>query len=303
MTRRSASKDDPASSSLASFGYQQWSSYDLRGNFSRMPKLQYCAMCRQRIRSNTLGTHSPHSKQSYVSQLMGVPWVTLHYRCLSCGWWALREQGEYHEVSGGWDTVVSGAIKHWNLADHELPISFIRGLYERNKTIDLKVLDAMVFERLIAECLRYELGPCEVHHVGVRGGRGDGGIDLYLVKEEQEWLVQIKRRLTDKSEPVETIRLLNGVLLRDGKTMGMVVTSAPSFSRNAVDEAMIKTPGAYQMKLVDRGQVLEMVKRIPFKEPEPWRTALTDLAAWETTETPSEELLSLFGSFERRSRV
>ena len=60
-------------------------------------------------------------------------------------------------------------------------------------------------------------GPCEVRHVGVAGGNGDGGIDLYLIREEEEWLVQVKRRLTDNPEPIESIRLLNGVLLREGK--------------------------------------------------------------------------------------
>lgn len=109
---------------------------------------------------------------------------------------------------------------------------------------------------MIAECLRYEFQPCEVHHVGARGGKGDQGVDIYLIKDEIEWLIQVKRRLTDNPESVDTIRLLNGVLLREGKYNGMVVTSAASFTRNAKSETSIKTPGTYCVKLINRGDIL-----------------------------------------------
>jgi len=84
-----------------------------------------------------------------------------------------------------------------------------------------------------------------------------------MIKDDTTWLVQVKRRLNDKPEPVESIRLLNGVLLREGHHRGMVVTSAKSFSKNANVEKSISTPGPYEVHLVDRGGVIDMLKKVP----------------------------------------
>jgi hypothetical protein len=84
-----------------------------------------------------------------------------------------------------------------------------------------------------------------------------------MVKDDAIWLIQVKRRLNDKPESIETIRLLNGVLLREGKYHGMVVTSARSFTKNATKEASIKTTGPYAVRLIDRGGIMEMFSKIP----------------------------------------
>lgn len=123
-------------------------------------------------------------------------------------------------------------------------------------------VDAWAFERLVADCLRHEFGPCVVHHVGASGGSGDGGVDVYMVKDDEVWLIQVKRRLNSKPEPIQTIRLLNGVLLREGNCRGMVVTSAEAFSRNAAQETGIRTPGSYSVRLIDRGGVMDMFSKL-----------------------------------------
>jgi hypothetical protein len=187
-------------------------------------------------------------------------------RCEACGWWGIEEKGadtDNKDYYYGFHFLVSAVSRWFDIDDKDVPVSALRDYFRRQNALDFKVLHPWAFERLVAECLKYEFGPCEVHHVGVSGGGGDGGVDIYLIKDATEWLIQVKRRLNEKPEPIETIRLLNGVLLREGKCRGMVVTSSKSFSRNALSETEVKTAGPYAIKLIDRGGVLEMFSKVP----------------------------------------
>lgn len=275
-------------------GYQNSICYDLRSYFERMPgSLIRCAMC-----AGTLEYINPQPApygQALLDYGMMPNLDTFLYICRGCGWWAVRECGADLEYDGAWDNLVVGAVQEWDLASKDVPVSVLREHFAKNaQKLELKALDAYVFEKLIAECLRYEYKPCEVHHVGARGGKGDDGIDLYLVKDGTEWLIQVKRRLTEHNEPVDTVRLLNGVLLREGKHKGMVVTSAAGFTRKAQLETKVKTPGAYCVELFDRGDVLRMIANIPRDLAEPWQPAFREESLWKSPEALSEEFAALF---------
>ena len=108
----------------------------------------YCPMCRQQLdKKNT-----PHTK--FYEELDGVLIPSVNYTelstCKACGWWGLRENGEYFEVSAGWDILASGIVRKWDVSSLELPIEALISHYKKSRTIDLKVLDPMVFEKLIA---------------------------------------------------------------------------------------------------------------------------------------------------------
>jgi hypothetical protein len=275
--------------------YQDSVCYDLRSSFERQPgDFSCCPMCASTITRTGLPTSA--AGQDF-RRSASIPLIDFTYLfiCPECKWWAVRESGADREVRGEWDYLAVGTVKKWELSSKDIPISVLRRYFEQHDRIDFKLLDASAFEKLIAECLRYEFQPCEVHHVGARGGKGDQGIDIYLIKDEIEWLIQVKRRLTDNPEPVDTIRLLNGVLLREGKYNGMVVTSAASFTRNAQSETSIKTPGAYCVKLINRGDVLSMIAKIPHEQNEPWRKVLNDEHWWSRSpQKISEEFKELF---------
>src|SRR5262249_41369838 len=156
----------------------------------------------------------------------------------------------------------SAVCRWYDLSAKDVPVSVLREHLTAKGDLDFRLIHPWAFERLIADCLLHEFGPCEVHHVGVNGGGGDGGVDIYMIKDDVTWLVQVKRRLNRKPESIETIRLLNGALLREGRFRGMVVTSAESFTRNALSETVIQTPGPYRVRLIDRGGVMEMFSQL-----------------------------------------
>jgi hypothetical protein len=186
-------------------------------------------------------------------------------RSKACNWWGIEERGadtDNRDYCFGFHFLVSAVCRWYDLESKGIPISAVRDFLTSHGELDLRSMHPWAFERLVAECLRHEFGPCEVHHVGVSGG-GDGGIDVYMLKDGTTWLVQVKRRLNNKAESIETIRLLNGDLLREGKYCGMVVTSAETFSKNALAETVIKTPGPYAVRLIDRGGVMEMFSEVP----------------------------------------
>ena len=102
-------------------------------------------------------------------------------------------------------------------------------------------VDPRAFEKLMQDCLRSAYGPCEVTHLGCTG---DGGVDLKLTRNDLgTFLVQVKRRThLGRNEGVSVVRELNGVLFREGRAKGMVITTAKDFTKAAREEAHVKTP-------------------------------------------------------------
>src|SRR5437899_176606 len=202
-------------------GYKDFVVYDhfeAARRLRQIPKLpNTCPICRGQLTARNLSRNSPIAKEWKFDGFCVVDTTLL--RCRSCGWWCLEEFGEdLEDHKMGYGAVAIGVLKKWDVSAKDVPVAAVRAyLRSHQKSSAFKVLHPTTFERLIADCLRVEYAPCEVRHVGVAGGSGDGGIDLYLIKDGEEWLVQVKRRLTDSSEPIETIRLLNGVLLKTGK--------------------------------------------------------------------------------------
>ena len=247
--------------------YSGWAGFDLNSSqCGRIEKVEICPMCGLHLHVS-LRSPDEYRFNFLVGHLADVtfdPWRLL--RCESCGWWGVEEKGsdtDNKEYYFGFHFLVSAVCKWYDTSDKDAPTRALCDYFRGKDETDFKAIHPFGFERLISECLRYEFGPCEVHHVGADGGSGDGGVDIYMIKDDTTWLVQVKRRLNDKPEPVESIRLLNGVLLREGHHRGMVVTSAKSFSKNANVEKSISTPGPYEVRLVDRGGVIDMLKKVP----------------------------------------
>jgi len=224
-----------------------------------------CPCCQHEIFSKNAGKKYP-STSSYCNLVVTA--------CDNCGWWkVLAEYVDTYTDSFN-ANYYFGNVKHYSPSDIEVPILALRS-YLKNKPSHMAQVHPHVFEKLIQDCLRSEFDPCEVHHVG---RTGDGGVDLILVVSDKEsYLVQVKRRsdLT-KNEGVKVVRELNGVLFKEGKSKGMVVTTAKDYTKSAIDETKIKTKTeeTYVMKLLKFDDIVSMLN-LPTKTPyKPWRDLL-----------------------------
>lgn len=193
--------------------------------------------------------------------------------CDRCGWWYLFEGFYgYHGIA---DCIYesSGIAKHYEVSSLDAPISDLRR-YLAHHPNDLAHVHPNKFELLMQDCLKDCFGPCEVIHTG---RSGDGGVDLVMVLSDIEtYLIQVKRR-SDLSakEGVQVVRSLNGVLFRENKTKGLIITTASGFTRGAKQETIIKTEDKnYTMRLMAFDDVVSML-RLPSMTPyEPWRQAI-----------------------------
>ncbi len=115
---------------------------------------------------------------------------------------------------------------------------------------------------------------CEVIHVGKPG---DWGIDvLYVDSNDQDWLIQVKRRSSPSStEGFETLERLAGALLLHDSLRGIIVSTANRFSvqlRKGVD---ILSSMGYTIELTDKGKLIRMLD--PVLPVAPWNRALQRL--------------------------
>jgi restriction system protein len=76
---------------------------------------------------------------------------------------------------------------------------------------------------------------CEVRHVG---GTADRGTDLFLVLGDSVVPIQVKRRTQPgRTESVSVVRDLLGVIFRDQRRAGIIVSTADHFSKHAQRDA------------------------------------------------------------------
>lgn len=151
------------------------------------------------------------------------------------------------------------------------------------------------FEKLVADVFRANYVNAEVLHVGKPK---DGGIDVRLIEADKEqWLIQVKRRESqNKAEGVSTIRdMLGAMMLADGH-QGIVVSTAPRFSREAQSAAAKARKRGMTVRLVDRGIFEKMLD--PILPDRPWLQPISqvdsELAAHLAEQIPSDKQLDLF---------
>jgi len=187
------------------------------------------------------------------------------YNCSHCGWWGIILGDNIHIEDYGYlkerKFHVSGTLRRFNVEDPDVCLNDLVFWLKRKETA-IKDVDPFKFERLVCECLKNIYPECEVRLVG---GRKDRGIDIYVAQSNDfPILVQVKRR-TDilGSESVNTVRSLNGVLLRERKPYGMVVSTKRQFSRDSYkeieDTANNGAMANYKVDLIAFDRLKEMI--------------------------------------------
>ena len=141
-------------------------------------------------------------------------------------------------------------------------------------------INSQCFEKLVADVFRANHKNAEVIHVG---RPHDGGKDIVFVDDgNEQWLISVKRRQSpDKSEGIDTIRNLIGVLVLNGVKNGMVVSSADHFTYQAKKAVGVVENEGFKLRLIDRGLLDRMLGRLlPHW---PWENYLKEFspAAWK----------------------
>jgi hypothetical protein len=190
--------------------------------------------------------------------------------CTACGWWKIRQDKYTSDLPSG-KYLLKGIARQYEISSVDAPIEALRLFLGRHPN-HMAHVNPSRFEVLMRDCLRSEFAPCEVIHCGKTG---DGGVDLRLIMaDDTTWLVQVKRRNNlAHPEGVRVVRELNGVLFREGRAKGMVISTATSFTKGATMETQTRTPTAepYVVKLFAFDDIVRML-RLPRVDPyEPWR--------------------------------
>lgn len=162
---------------------------------------------------------------------------------------------------------------------------------------DVHFVNPKRFEKFVADVFRANYTNAEVVHVGKPN---DGGVDVLLIDAQKEqWLIQVKRRgIKRQSEEVRTIRDLLGAMVAEGVCKGIVVSTAPRFSRAAQKTATKAKVGDFHMtvRLVDRGILNRMLD--PILPDRPWlgpiREVDQEVARCLADKIPRNNQLDLF---------
>ncbi|MGN6189875.1 MAG: restriction endonuclease [Conexibacter sp.] len=156
----------------------------------------------------------------------GWKWFYRVAQCPRCGWWLVSR---VHYSLGMYGIAelyehTYAVLRRFDPLAVETPLALAREHLARNPHRAAR-FDPFRFEELMADCLRECYGDSEIVKLG---GRRDGGIDVKAVRTDgTTTLIQVKRRSDfSRREGVEVVRALHGVMLREGATHGMVISTA-----------------------------------------------------------------------------
>lgn len=250
----------------------------------------YCIYCESKLSRRKLDEHLPPVRrvkptpESFRNGYVQHDFASLELKnCEYCGWWLMDYGLSYTGIYGATGVPIHrtkllfGEVKHYDVSCLDGPLGALKAYLARNPN-HLAHLHPTKFELLMQDCLSEYFGAAEVIHTG---RTGDGGVDLKMILTDLEtYLVQVKRRRDlSRLESVQVVRELNGVLFREGRAKGMVVTTARGFTAAAKRETEIRTVTneTYEMRLLAFDDIVKML-RINRPSPyEPWVIYLNDI--------------------------
>ena len=194
-------------------------------------------------------------------------------RCDYCGWWYVTHMA--HDAGDIIDDQyvyrhAHAVMRRFDPFALDTPLRLAREFLARNPH-KLARFDPFRFEDLLVACLQDVFSDGTIIKVG---GRKDGGVDIKAVTIGGDTtLIQVKRRSDfSKSEGVQTVRELQGVMLQHGVPRGMVITTARGFSPQSRVEAA--RPSAfwecYSMDLLTLTDIRDLLGPPSVREASPW---------------------------------
>jgi hypothetical protein len=174
--------------------------------------------------------------------------------CYKCGWYRRERTTSLTLLAlPSVDSEVACLERH-EISDDTVPLEALRAHLTRHWG-DRKHISPGQAEKLVADIFREHLDG-EVLYTTNGVYTPDGGIDFVIVRSEGgvASAFQVKRRQTDSAESVTEVRSFLGALAGSPFSQGYFVTTAPSFTRAAIEEG-VKT----RANLRSRGLSLEIV--------------------------------------------
>lgn len=154
-------------------------------------------------------------------------------QCSSCRWWLyVWTKVKDYSYSRTINQVCESVVCSFDHASAEEPVRELRGAIASGR-IDLRDLTPRELERLVASAFSDATG----HRARHVGRSRDGGLDVLVLDGDPPLAVQVKRRAAARSEGPAVVRELIGALAYRGWRRGAVVTTAESFSDQAVETA------------------------------------------------------------------
>lgn len=142
----------------------------------------------------------------------------------------------------------AASLKELDLTDISTPIDEVRD-YLTARFESRKTMSPRLFEETVGSVFR-DLG----WEAQVTAYSGDGGIDVFLEKDEETVGVQVKR--VRRGIEVGQIISLAGALLLKGLTKGIFVTTS-SFQRGVPETVRILERKGYKIELVDAQKLFD----------------------------------------------
>jgi hypothetical protein len=192
-------------------------------------------------------------------------WKLVH--CSNCAFWQFLAKhgllGDYFRRCIYWEVYIAKARAFEGVLPDGCNAELAKALRR-----DLSIwthIHPLRLEKLVADILSANYKPCHVSHVG---GSNDGGVDvLFLDSNDEQWLVQVKRRSRPGGEPVETLRNLLGVMYVEGNLRGIVASTADHFTYRAYELQRRAANLGCIIELIDRAKLDMMLSPLIPKRP------------------------------------
>jgi hypothetical protein len=180
--------------------------------------------------------------------------------CTNCGWWTLSAAFVDHSSTYEWCSQTIAELVRYDITGLEIPTRLLVE-YLSTHFDDIYLISPRKMEMIVQDIYRDHLN-CQVE---LTASTRDGGKDLICVDtDNQKFLVEVKRYNRTRKVGIGIIQRFAGVLLLEGVSRGIVVTTS-DYTKAALESAKKiyeKTEETLQMELKTEHDLLAWLKAI-----------------------------------------
>jgi len=201
------------------------------------------------------------------------------HHCGLCGWWSLNTS-EYQNWSSypsfnGVETIWP-LVTTFEVGSNRTAINILRQHLVKNYS-DINQVSSQEAEDLVRAVFKDLYPNAEVEYFRGSVYTPDDGVDLVIVNADETRIgVQVKRRITRKTEPVEAVDRFVASLFKQGMLRGVYVSVAGCFSRFAqqVPTNRFLRQMGLELELVDARRFFDFLRTLTPLGPPPWLSAI-----------------------------